>query len=70
MELIKMRHFHHHPHHFHRGWRRRYWRRGPRIGRLIGMAGLAALGYTLLDKQRREQTRQQGYVNVDPNQEW
>jgi hypothetical protein len=34
------------------------------------MAGLAALGYTLLDKQRREQTRQQEYVNVDPNEDW
>lgn len=64
-------HFHHHPyHHFHRGFRRRYWRPRPRIGRLVGLTGLAALGYTLLDKQRREQGPQQEYVNVDPDREW
>ncbi len=66
-----MRRFYHHPHHFHRfhrGWRRPFFR--PRPGRLLGLVGLAALGYTLLEKHQREQSRQSGYVNVDPNQEW
>ncbi len=43
-------------------------------GRLLGMAGLAALGYTLLEKNRREQERMVNdpYVNweeapPDPN---
>jgi hypothetical protein len=63
-----MRRFYHHPHRFHRRWRRPLWR--PRPGRLLGMVGIAALGYTLLNKNRREQSRQSNYVNVDPNQDW
>lgn len=36
-------------------------------GRLLGLVGLAALGYTLMDKRRREQQRtyDNGYVDVD-----
>jgi len=51
------RHFHHRMHYpFFRG------------GRLLGLVGLAALGYTLLDKNRREQQRtySNGVVDVNP----
>lgn len=64
-------HFYHHPYHYHhRGWRRGYWRPYPRFGRLIGLAGLAALGYTLLDKNQQNQTSQREYVNGNPDQDW
>lgn len=34
-------------------------------GRLLGVVGLAALGYTLLEKNRREQERLQGEDFID-----
>jgi hypothetical protein len=66
-----MRHMH--PRHFrytHRGFRpgyRRYYR-GP--GRLLGMVGLAALGYSLLNKNRQNQAPQNGYVYDEQDREW
>ena len=54
-----MRHHHRHmppPRHHFRHFRRRPMRRG---GRLLGMVGLAALGYTLLERNRQRQTRMQ-----------
>lgn len=69
-----MRHnFHHHPmpyRHFRRGFRPGFFRPYRRRGSLLGMIGLAALGYTLLDKSRQEQSRQAGYVDVDRNEDW
>jgi hypothetical protein len=62
-----------HPHHFHhirRGFRRGYRRIYRRPGRLLGMVGLAALGYTLLNQNRQNQQPQNGYVNVERDQEW
>jgi len=52
------RHAHHINRHIHRGMRRPF-RRG---GRLLGLVGLVALGYTLLEKNRREQARQDVFV--------
>jgi hypothetical protein len=34
------------------------------------MVGLAALGYTLLNQNRQNQQPQNGYVNVERDQEW
>ncbi len=42
---------HHHP--FRRGFRRPI----RRAGGLLGLVGMAALGYTLLEKHQREQAR-------------
>lgn len=50
------RHFRHgmiHHHSFRGGFRRPI----RRAGGLLGLAGMAALGYTLLEKNRREQAR-------------
>lgn len=52
------RHAHHINRHIHRGMRRPF-RRG---GRLLGLVGLVVLGYTLLEKNRREQARQDVFV--------
>jgi len=59
-----MRHMHFRRRPFPRHFRRPFFGGG----RLLGLAGLAALGYTLLDKHRREQQRSynNGYVDVDP----
>jgi len=47
---------------------RRSFRRG---GRMLGLVGLAALGYTLLDKAQREGQRRTANVTVDVHpQEW
>lgn len=62
-----------HPHHFrhiHRGIRRGYRRIYRRPGRLLGLVGLAALGYTLLNRNRQNQTPQNGYATVEQDQEW
>lgn len=63
-----------HPHHFrhiHRGYRPGYWRRPYyRSGRLLGLIGLTALGYSLLNRNRYNQTPQNGTVYTDPNREW
>ena len=67
-----MRHIHH-PHHFrsiHRGFRRGYRRIYRRPGRLLGLVGLAALGYTLLNQNRQNQAPQNAYVKVDQDREW
>ena len=51
----------------------RIGRRFPRFrgGRLLGMVGLAALGFTLLDKHQRETQRRAAYapVEVEP-EDW
>ncbi len=67
-----MRHMHHHPHpHFHGGFRPGYWRRPYyRPGRLLGLIGLTALGYSLLNRKRYNQPPQNGTVYNDPNREW
>jgi uncharacterized membrane protein YebE (DUF533 family) len=42
-----------------------------RGGRLLGLAGLAALGYTMLEKYQREQRRRTANVTVDVDpQSW
>ncbi len=56
-----MRHIYHHRPRIRRRMRRRF-RRG---GRLLGLVGLAALGYTLLDKYQREGQRRTANVTVD-----
>lgn len=67
-------------HHFHRPpMRRRCFHRRPRLifrrayrrrGSLLGLIGLAALGYALVEKNRQNQTQGQVYSNADPNQDW
>jgi len=66
-----MRHMHpHHFRHIHRGFRRGYRRIYRRPGRLLGLIGLTALGYSLLNRNRYNQVPQNEYVNTDPNREW
>ena len=66
-----MRHMHpHHFHHVHRGIRRGYRRIYRRPGRLLGLIGLTALGYSLLNRNRYNQAPQDGTVYNDPNREW
>ena len=66
-----MRHMHpHHFHHFHRGFGPGYRRIYRRPGRLLGMVGLAALGYSLLNKNRQNQAPQNGYVYDEQDREW
>jgi hypothetical protein len=51
--------------------RRRIPRPLRRGGRLLGLAGLAALGYTMLEKYQREQRRRTANVTVDVDpQSW
>ena len=60
-----MRHHHRHmppPIRHFRRFRMRPIRRG---GRLLGMVGLAALGYSLLERNRQRQTRMQPDAFVD-----
>lgn len=60
-----MRQFHRHippPRRHLRHFRMRPMRRR---GRLLGMVGLAALGYTLLERNRQRQTRMQPDAFVD-----
>ncbi len=66
-----MRHMHpHHFHHIHRGFRHGYRRIYRRPGRLLGLIGLTALGYSLLNRNRYNQAPQTGTVYTDPNSEW
>ncbi len=66
-----MRHPFRHPHfrrpRFYRRFRYPFFRRG----RLLGLIGLTALGYTLLDRHQGEQRRRtsNAYVDVEP-QNW
>jgi len=60
-----MTHHHRHippPRRRSRHFRRRSMRRG---GRLLGVVGLAALGYTLLEKNRKRQARMHSDQFVD-----
>ena len=64
-----MRHHHRHlppPRRHFRRVRMRPIRRG---GRLLGMVGLAALGYTLLEKNRQRQSRMLSDAFVDWEEE-
>ncbi|MDY6866753.1 MAG: hypothetical protein SVT56_02445 [Chloroflexota bacterium] len=62
-----MRHIYHHRPHLRRRLRRRF--RGG--GRLLDLVGLAALGYSLLDKYQREGQRRTADVTVDVRpQDW
>ena len=69
-----MRHHFHHPPmgplHFHHGHRPMFWRPYHRRGSLLGLIGLAALGYTLLNKNQQNQTQQRVYTTVDQDQDW
>lgn len=62
------RHFHHNPlHHRHFHHRPRLYRRR---GNLLGLIGLAALGYTLMERNRQNQAQQPTYVRVENNDDW
>ena len=64
-----MRHHHRHlppPRRHFRRVRMRPIRRG---GRLLGMVGLAALGYTLLERNRQRQSRMHSDAFVDWEEE-
>ena len=62
------RHFHHHPMHHRRFHHRpRLYRRR---GNLLGLIGLAALGYTLMERNRHNQPQQPTYVRVENSDDW
>lgn len=66
-------HFHHHPmgrHYFYYRPRPIFRRPYRRRGSLFGMIGLAALGYTLLERNRQNQAQQRVYTNEDLNRDW
>lgn len=64
----KLRHLRRVNRHVRRGFRRSFRRRG----NLLGLVGLAALGYTLYEKHQREQSRD--WTNTDrenaESQDW